>query len=149
VRVLPGEQRRAARDARQRAGVVPLERHAVLVEPLGPRQRARPPGGQLGTLVGRRRPLLVGEDEDHVRWCAHQPAFRSRYEARPSSIESPAWPSGSLRMRAPTLPFGVPPGSMTEDMVTKVRPSMSAFRSQRLVTPATSGGRPLMAYASV
>ena len=74
IGVLAGEQRGPARHAGQRAGVVAAERYAMLCEPCDAQTLA--PSTDLGRLVGRRGPLLVGHQDHDVGPSVHRAAFR-------------------------------------------------------------------------
>ena len=78
-RVLPGEQRRAARRARGRPRVVAVQLTALRAEALARRELRAAELGQRLHLVRRRVPLLVRHDEQHVRSAGHRPG---RYRRR-------------------------------------------------------------------
>ncbi len=128
VGVVPGEDRRAAGHAGQRAGVMPAETDAVLVEPLAACQRPVAPCEHLGRLVRRNRALLVGHQDDDVGEVRHVCSpFVSR--GRPASRRT-AWPAPGTT-RAP------PVAGLSEN---RFRPCSSASpRSNRLPASTSSG----------
>ena len=77
-RILAGEQRRAARRARRRHRIVMAERHPVLPQPLHPGQMLSPERGELVGLIRRRVPLLIGQDDQHVRATSHTAILTTR-----------------------------------------------------------------------
>ena len=73
-RVLAGEQRGPARRARGGARVVAVQLAALRAQALAGGELRAAELGQRLRLVGRRVPLLVGHDEEHVRTGGHRHA---------------------------------------------------------------------------
>ncbi len=64
--VLPGEERRATRHAREGTGVVATEGDGVVLEPGCSGKGRTPPGSDVVRFVRRRRAFLVGHDQDDI-----------------------------------------------------------------------------------
>ena len=76
-RVLPGEQRRPAREARGRPGIVAVQLHAGGAQALAGRELRAPELGEGLRLVGGRVALLVGHDHQDVGTsCGHRSSPR-------------------------------------------------------------------------
>jgi hypothetical protein len=77
-RVLAGDERSSARDARGRHDVVVPELHAVRAQRNLRREVGVTPGLERRRLVHRRLPLLVDDHDEEVRAAAQLPARRER-----------------------------------------------------------------------